>query len=174
MIRLEQFLESDCDPLIAVVPDARFLLQWAGPNYRHPLDATQLKRTLARAIGKQPSVKVFKAVLQTTSQVVGHIQLMNIDYDRECCRIGRVMIFPGHQGAGLGKEMVRLAVREAFDYLGLAEITLGVFDFNKAAIATYQRLGFEEYRLKIGAFTFRDEAWNLMEMRLINASLGHA
>ncbi len=166
MIRLEKFLESDCDPLIALVPDARLLLQWAGPNYRHPLDAIQLKRTLAKAAGEQPSVKVFKAVLRTTSQVVGHIQLMNIDYTRACCRIGRVMIFPDYQGTGLGKEMVRLAAREAFDTLGLVEITLGVFDFNKAAIATYQSLGFKEYRLKMGAFTFRDEAWNLMEMKL--------
>jgi RimJ/RimL family protein N-acetyltransferase len=91
---------------------------------------------------------------------------MNIDYTRACCRIGRVMIFPDHPGTGLGKEMVRLAVREAFDNLGLVEITLGVFDFNTAAIATYQSLGFKETGLKMGAFTFRDEAWNLMEMKL--------
>jgi RimJ/RimL family protein N-acetyltransferase len=169
MIRLENFFESDCDSLIAFVPDARFLLQWAGPNYRHPLDTIQLKRTLARTAGEQPPVKVFKAVLRTTSQVVGHIQLMNIDYSRACCRIGRVMIFPDHQGAGLGKEMVRLAVREAFDNLGLVEITLGVFDFNKAAIATYKSLGFKEHGLKVGAFAFRDETWNPMEMKLINS-----
>ncbi|MCP4115075.1 MAG: GNAT family N-acetyltransferase [Desulfobacteraceae bacterium] len=168
-IRLERFLESDCDPLIDSVPDARFLLQWAGPNYLYPLDAAQLKRTLAKATGDQPSVKVFKAVLWRTSETVGHIQLMNIDYSRACCRIGRVMIFPGHQGAGLGKEMVRLAVREAFDNLDLVEITLGVFDFNKAAIATYQRLGFKVNGLKTGVVSFRDEAWNLMEMKLINA-----
>ena len=161
--RLDLFFH---DPLIASVPDARFLLQWAGPNYQYPLDAAQLKRTLAKAAGEQPSVKVFKAVLGTTSEVVGHIQLMNIDYKRGCCRIGRVMILPGHQGAGLGREMVRLAVWEAFDNLGLVEITLGVFDFNKAAIAAYQRLGFKPNGLKTGAVSFQDELWNLIEMKL--------
>jgi hypothetical protein len=55
LIKLQTFDESDFNQLIAAIPDARFLLQWAGPKYNFPLDVSQLKDTLAKTTGEQPS-----------------------------------------------------------------------------------------------------------------------
>lgn len=136
LIKLQTFYESDFKQLIAAVPDARFLLQWAGPKYTYPLDVSQLKDTVLKTYGEQSSFKVFKAIRSNTFETVGHIQLMNINYSAASCVLDRVLIFPDHRGNGFGKSMVKLAVKYAFENLGLHEITLNVFDFNKNAIAS--------------------------------------
>jgi len=166
LIKLHQFDEKDFTKLISTVPDARFLLQWAGPKYIYPLDVAQLNDTLAKTTGEQPSFKVFKATGSDDSEAIGHIQLMNIGYSNSTCILGRVLIFPEHRGKGSGKEMVRRVVEYAFTNLGLHEITLDVFDFNASAISTYKSVGFVEYEFNKGARQFQDECWNIIKMKL--------
>ena len=166
MVRLETFSENDFAQLKSAVPDSRFLLQWAGPKYKYPLDDAQLLDTLSKTKGEQPSFKVFKAIEINASEVIGHIQLMDIDYCNLNCKLGRVLIFPEHRGRGFGKEMVKCAVEYAFKRLNLLEITLGVFDFNQSAISVYQGAGFLEYEFNKGARQFQNEKWNLIKMKI--------
>ncbi|RJR21685.1 MAG: N-acetyltransferase [Desulfobacteraceae bacterium] len=166
MLHLEPFDETDAFQLIREIPDDRFLLQWAGPKYRFPLDMAQIMDTLAKTCGKDPSHKVFKAVLKGHSETIGHIQLMDIDYGHKNCVLGRVLIFSGYRGRGFGSQMIECAVRYAFDGLGMSEITLGVFDFNQSAIATYRKVGFKVFQVNRGARPFRDEIWNVLKMRI--------
>jgi RimJ/RimL family protein N-acetyltransferase len=166
LINLQTFDETDFNQLIAAIPDARFLLQWTGQKYIYPLNVSQLRNTLKKTTGEQPTYKVFKAIRSNTSEPVGHIQLMDIDYSGASCVLGRVLIFPDHRGKGFGKAMVGLAVKDAFESLGLNEITLNVFDFNESAIATYKSIGFIDYQLKKGALMFQNETWNIIKMKL--------
>lgn len=166
MIELQPFNESGFNQLIAEIPDARFLLQWAGPKYAYPLNVAQLTDTLGKATGDQPSYRVFKAIRSDTSETVGHIQLMDIDYNTASCVLGRVLIFQGHRGNGFGKAIVESAVKDSFEYLGLNEITLGVFDFNTIAITTYKSIGFVEYQFNKGVRQFQNESWNVIKMKL--------
>ena len=166
MINLLQFNENDFSQLISEIPDACFLLQWAGPKYTFPLDSGQLSETLGKTVGNEPTFKVFKVIRSNTLETVGHIQLMNIDYDAERCSLGRVLIFKKYRGNGFGKEAVREAVRIAFENLGLNEIMLGVFEFNIAAIKLYKKIGFLEFQFLEGARQFKDEMWNLIRMNL--------
>ncbi len=166
MIRLQNFGGKDFNQLISAIPDARFLLQWAGPKYTYPLDFAQLNDTLAKTDGEQPSFKVFKATKVDGSEAIGHIQLMDIDYNNSSCILGRVLIFSEYRGRGFGKKLVNCAVEYAFVILGLHEITLGVFDFNQSAIVTYKRIGFVEYQFNKGARQFQNENWNVIKMKL--------
>jgi RimJ/RimL family protein N-acetyltransferase len=144
--------------------------QWAGPKYTYPLDTTQLSNTLAKTIGASPSYQVFKAIETDESETVGHIQLMDIDYNDGSCVIGRVLIFQKFRGNGFGRAMVQAAVDFVFDNLCLSEVTLGVFDFNMPAIATYKSLGFTEYQFIKGARRFENESWNAIKMKLYKKS----
>ncbi|SHI16268.1 GNAT family N-acetyltransferase [Desulfofustis glycolicus] len=166
MIELQPFNEGDFSKLIAEIHDARFLLQWAGPKYTYPLDAPQLRDSLANTNGEKPSFKVFKVIRSDTTETVGHIQLMDIDYDAASCILGRVLIFQNYRGNGSGKAMVKEAVKIAFEDLHLAEINLGVFDFNTPAIGVYKSIGFTEFQFKKGARQFQNESWNVIRMKL--------
>ncbi|MCL5735782.1 MAG: GNAT family N-acetyltransferase [Actinobacteria bacterium] len=165
-LKLQPFDESDFAPLIAQVPDARFLLQWAGPEYTFPLDPFQLRQTLAKAWGRVPGFKVYKAVLSASSQTVGHIQLMDIDHESGTCVLGRVLIFPEHRGQGLGKALVRAALTEAFRTVGLGKVTLLVFAFNKPAVATYCSLGFVRSLPDPAPHAVGGESWDVLAMEL--------
>jgi RimJ/RimL family protein N-acetyltransferase len=46
------------------------------------------------------------------------------------------------RGRGIGKEIVRSALRIAFDELGMHRVGLGVFSHNTAALACYEGVGF--------------------------------
>ena len=92
MLELRKFTESDYDQLISWVPDARFLMQWAGPKYRFPLNHAQLCETLKKSESKLPSYYVFKAIQVPNNDVIGHIQLMDVDYKKLTCMLGRVLI----------------------------------------------------------------------------------
>ena len=165
-LELRTFDDSDFNQLIAAIPDARFHLQWAGPEYTYPLDAAQLKETLSKTIGEAPSLRVYKAVLSSTGETVGHVQLMDIDHAKLTCVLGKVLVFPAHRSRGFGRLMVRLAVEEAFTGLGMHEVTLLVFDFNDAAIATYRSLGFVRSPPDPAALPFEDESWQAIRMAL--------
>ena len=165
-ITLKAFNEGDFSSLIDMIPDARFLLQWAGPKYTYPLDTLQLKETLTKTIGEYPSFAVYKAVCSRTFETLGHIQLLNIDNKTATCTLGRVLIFPKHENQGYGKIMINLAIKEAFDTFRLNEVKLNVFDFNKKAIAVYRSMGFIEYQFKENARHYRAETWNLVSMKL--------
>jgi RimJ/RimL family protein N-acetyltransferase len=167
MIELRPFEETDIPRLIAWIPDARFLLQWAGPQYKFPLDAVQLHATLETTKGDHPSHFMFTALQKAEGEVVGHIELMKVDYDTATAVLGRVLIGrPEWRARGFGRRMVEEAMRYAFDTLNLGTVTLGVFDFNIQAIACYHALGFAEYERNLTARQFGDEYWNLIMMRL--------
>lgn len=167
-LELRQFGEADFDDLISVVPDAAFVLQWAGPQYVFPLDREQLAATLAKTEGEYPSARMYKAVLPDGESgrffTVGHVQLLDIDRQYGVCVLGRVLIFPEHRGKGLGVAMVDAALREAFDNLGLKEVMLAVFDFNEPALRTYRGRGFENF--DHGEHKFAGEPWGYTRMSL--------
>ncbi len=166
VIELQPFNETDAAQLISEIPDARFLLQWAGPNYSYPLDVKQLNETLLKAEGKKPSAQMFKAVHQETAETAGHIQLMDIDYESSAGVLGRVLIFRNYRGCGLGKAMVQDMIEIAFSRFSLSDITLNVFDFNIPAIEMYTRIGFSTFEFKENARQFKNEHWNIIRMKL--------
>lgn len=164
-MRLLPFTRDDFGDLIAQVTDARFLLQWAGPEYRHPLDEVQLERTLRSTVGPLPSLYAFKAV-EDDGNTVGHVQLMGVDRGRSTAVLGRVLLFAEYRGRGMGRSLVALALSEAFDRLTLDLVTLHVFAFNRAAMATYEHLGFTAIPGGPGARVFEGERWEVVRMGL--------
>jgi RimJ/RimL family protein N-acetyltransferase len=167
MIELQPFQKEDCDRLISWIPDARFLMQFAGPKYTFPLDRLQIYKTMEKTEGNEPSYYMFKAVLLPENKVIGHIELMNIDRQKSTTHIGSVIIGdPAIRGNGLGAEMINKAVDFAFNIIGVDEVTLSVYDFNKPAISCYKRSGFEEYRFKSKGRRFENEYWDMIVMRL--------
>lgn len=168
MITLRPFERSDFARLIGWVDSPAFLLQWAGPLFTYPLDATQLERYLAEAQQQPPARVIFTAVDDATGAAVGHIELAKIDVRNRSASLSRVLIGDApRRGKGAGVEMVRRALEVGFGRLGLHRIDLVVFDFNLGAIACYERAGFAiEGRLR-EARRFGEEFWTLIQMSIL-------
>ena len=168
MIALRPFARADFARLIGWIPSPEFLLQWAGPAFTFPLDTTQLERYLLEAEGDAPSRMIFTAVEADTGTAVGHIELARIDRRNRSATLSRVLIGEiGRRGQGAGLEMVRRVLRVGFEQLRLHRIDLVVFDFNRSAIACYERAGFVKEGCLREARRFGEEYWSLVQMSIL-------
>ena len=73
---------------------------------------------------------------------------------------------PGIRGKGYGEQMLRLAVKYAFEIAGLQSVALHVFDCNTPAIGLYKKTGFQETAVTPECFAFRDEVWGRCKMEI--------
>lgn len=79
MIHLEPFTSADIDRLIGWIPDASFMLQWAGPTFTWPLTRDQLERDVI-ALKPDGAHRMYRAANQNGA-IVGHIEIKAIDLD---------------------------------------------------------------------------------------------
>ena len=80
---------------------------------------------------------------------VGVIGLMNVSEANSSADLSIIVGSAEDRDQGVGSEAIRLLLDYAFGSLGLNRVGLSVFDFNKAAISAYEKVGFShEGRLK--------------------------
>ncbi len=161
MIILETFEKRDIPELLDWMKDsdAEFLIQFAGPKYRFPLDEKQLLDTL-----DDQSILVFKAIEETTGTAIGHCQLMKIDLPNKRASIARVLIKPDNRGLGYGYAMLKELINYAKSVLKLKQLNLRVFDFNQSAIKCYLKLGFVESKRENVVFQEINKTWDCITM----------
>lgn len=73
--------------------------------------------------------------------LLGYVQISEILWPQGSGWI-TLAVGPEHQGRGVGREALRLALRFAFEEVNLRRVQLTVFSYNAVAIALYERLGF--------------------------------
>ncbi|HEX7065214.1 MAG TPA: GNAT family protein [Bacillales bacterium] len=169
MIELQPLEEKDFDRLIEWVESPEFLMQWAGPAFTYPLDKSQLGQHLESAQGENSDKVVYKAVDTDTDEVVGHIEWSHIDRQNQNARLSRVLIAPDARGGGSGTEMVKEMVRLGFEEFEFHRIELHVFEFNKGAIACYEKAGFQKEGLIREARKFGNEFWSAYRMSILES-----
>ncbi|RXJ04575.1 N-acetyltransferase [Anaerobacillus alkaliphilus] len=168
MIELRYFVRSDFNQLISWVNSPEFILQWAGTSFVYPLDEAQLENYIENANHENADILIYKVVDTKTNDVIGHISLGRIDRKNRSARIGRVLVGANAvRGMGIGQQMIREVLKVAFEELSLHRVSLGVFNFNTAAIACYEKVGFVKEGLHRDIAKNGDEYWSLWEMSML-------
>jgi RimJ/RimL family protein N-acetyltransferase len=168
MITLKYFVPSDFQTLIQWVDSPAFLLQWAGSSFHYPLTEAQLAEYVRDANQEGSTKLIFSVVHEETNKVIGHISLTKIDQRNKSARIGRVLV--GDQrfrGQGIGELMIQKILEIAFNQLKLHRVNLGVFDFNFAAIACYEKAGFTKEGFLRDTCKYEDTYWSQWEMSIL-------
>jgi RimJ/RimL family protein N-acetyltransferase len=142
-IELKPFTREDFNRLIGWVPTEEFMVQWSGPFFTFPLDEAQLEGYLQSAQQLPPPRIIYKAVDRSTCEVVGHIELNNIDPRNQAATLSKVLVGkPDARGRGIGTQMVLALLEIAFGEMHLHRIDLRVFDWNTSAVRSYLKIGF--------------------------------
>ncbi|MGH4122844.1 MAG: GNAT family N-acetyltransferase [Clostridium sp.] len=168
LIKLEKFKTCDVGTLASWIPNKEFLLQWAGPAYTFPLTKDQLQDEINMMSSENPKTLMFTARIADTNEMVGHIQLLGIDLVNSSACIGRVLV--GNESLrnkGIGMEMINGILAIAFETFKLHRVYLGVFDFNKSAIACYEKVGFKIEGTSRDFRKINDEYWSLINMSIL-------
>ena len=161
MLILEKFEKKDMPEFLDWLKDsdAEFLIRFAGPGYRFPLDEEQLLDTL-----HDKSSLVFKATEQAAGKMIGHCQLMSINFDDKTASVGRVLIKPEERGFGYGYAMLKQLMDYADNNLKLKQLNLRVYDFNESAYQCYLKLGFAESKREKIVLQEINKTWNRITM----------
>ncbi|OGX88534.1 GNAT family N-acetyltransferase [Hymenobacter glacialis] len=169
MIVLEPFTPTDFPQLIDWVSDERLMKEWSGSMFSFPLTEAGLTWYIEDSNNlEDPSVFIYKAVESATGTTVGHISLGGISQRDRAGRITRVLV--GHSTArrrGICQGMVKALLRIGFEDLNLHRISLGVYDFNHAAINCYLKAGFQQEGVMRDVVRHDDEYWSLIEMGML-------
>jgi RimJ/RimL family protein N-acetyltransferase len=126
------------------------------------LEATE--RWIERALGDDAFCAF---AIDADGTHVGNVVLDQIDRHRGMARFHIYLGEASVRGHGVGGKATSLAVRHAFDVLGLFKVWLTVHADNKAAIAAYERAGFRhEGRLR-AEFLFRGKRLDALYMGIL-------
>ncbi len=170
MISLELMEKEDLQKIIEwnTNKSADYLLQWAGPKFTYPLMLDELERYFMEEVHDLNSdILLYKIILVSTNEIIGTIELREIDKVNKIARVCRFLIGKNtNRAKGIGKKVLEEILRNGFEDRGLEKITLGVFDFNTSAIKCYEKVGFIKKNFIENARKSSTGYWNLYEMAI--------
>ncbi|RYF91347.1 MAG: N-acetyltransferase [Chitinophagaceae bacterium] len=169
MIKLEYFTPNDFTQLINWIDSEELLVNWAGSLFSYPLTWQSMDWYISNTNDLASSdAFVYKVVEVESGEIIGHISLGGISRKNRSARISRVLLgSTQHKGKGYCKEMIRAVLKIGFEELNLHRISLGVYDFNTAALNCYKSAGFSVDGVSRDVLLHKGEWWSLVEMSVL-------
>lgn len=170
MVKLDLLEKEDLKKFIEwnVNKSADYLLQWAGTLYSYPLTLAQVENYFQNEVKKDNSnIIVYKIRLINTGEIIGSIELREVDKDNKVGRICRFLIGEeNNRGKGIGTKVLKEAIKIGFEDIKFEKITLGVFDINQNAIRCYENTGFTKEKILKNARKLSTGYCNIYEMAI--------
>ncbi len=170
MVTLEYFDREDFKQLIEWMNTEHLITNWAGSLFKFPLTEDSLDWYIEDTNDFENSdAFIYKAVDTKTNKTVGHISLGSISQKNRSARISRVLVGnTAERGKGYCTGMINAVLKIGFEEMELHRISLGVYDFNKAAIRCYENCGFVKEGLMRDVLKYDDGTyWSLYEMSIL-------
>ena len=165
MLSLRPYKACDAKFIVSWIKDEYAFRQWSADRYpTYPITAQDMNHYYDK---DKENNGIWGMTAFNESGVLGHFTMRFTDEEKKVIRLGFVIIDDEKRGQGYGKEMLRLAIRFAFDFVHADKITLGVFENNPAAIRCYQSAGFQSVILdETECYRCMGETWKCMEMEI--------
>ena len=169
MIKLEYFERSDFDQLIEWIKDDELLMNWSGSLFNFPLTTKSLEWYIDDVNDINTSdAFIYKAIDTSTGNTIGHISLGSISRKNSSARISRVLVGGiDSRGKGCCQQMIKAVLKIGFEDLKLHRISLGVYNFNTAAIHCYQKSGLVIEGTTRDVLNYKGNWWSLIEMSIL-------
>lgn len=156
MLRLRPYTKADAPTILSWCTDEKGFYQWtAGVMGAYPLTEERFAFVTT----------LMPFTVFDENGIVGFFTLRNPGESLDELRFGFVIIDPKLRGKGLGKEMLRLGLRFAFDVYGARKVSLGVFENNRAAYHCYRAAGFVDVVMDpVETYHVMGEDWTCLEL----------
>lgn len=164
MLRIRPFKMSDASYIVKWLNDEREFKMWSADKFNYPLTIEQLASY--KELYEQDEFGWIFVALDEKGIPVGHFLMRMADYEKESVHLGFIVVDPEMRGKGYGAEMVKLAIKYAFEMLKVSRVTLGVFDVNPGAEVCYKKVGFLTESYLKEALTYKNEKWGIYNMAI--------
>lgn len=162
-LTLRPYQPSDAGVITSWLKSEYLMRQWSADRYeRYPVTPEDMDTYHKRYIDGQHSRAL---TMVYGNDIVGYITLRTPADDSTEQRLGFVIVDDSKRGRGLGKALVSMAVKYAYETLGATKVSLGVFENNPSAIHCYEAAGFHRVsRPEAESYQCLGETWNCIEM----------
>jgi RimJ/RimL family protein N-acetyltransferase len=137
---------------------------WAGyPARPEPLTDERMAQWYDQAATDQE--RMFFTIYETGAwRAIGFCVLRDIDPRHRTAEFGLTIGDRADRGKGYGTEAVKLLLDLAFTALGLNNVQLQVYEFNRAGLRSYQKAGFKEIGRRRRAHFMGGRFWDVIYM----------
>ena len=161
-MKLRKFeIETDFEMMKDWVTDERTHAMWCANLIKYPLSKEHLAEALKEAADRFGDVPY--VALSDDDKAVGFF-CYTLNNETKEGMLKFVVVDPEARGKGTAREMLSLAVKQAFEDSDVAGVQLNVFPENVRAKKCYEKAGFVERNLTPNAFSYKDEAWGRCNM----------
>lgn len=161
MLHLRPYRPADAEKIASWVTDETIFYRWsAGRHGEYPMPPERLNEDYAEALLRDD---FFAWTAYDEQGPAGHLITRFTDAEKKVLRLGFVVVDSTRRGKGYGRELIRLALRYAFDVLQVERVTIGVFADNLPARRCYQAAGFTEVPGE-ETYELMGENWTCIEM----------
>ena len=165
MLRLRPYKKCDAKYIVSWIKDEVSFRKWCADRYEsYPINADDMNKHYSDF---DELDTFFQMTAIDESGVVGHLIMRFIDEEKKILRFGFVIVDDTKRGKGYGKELLRLAVKYAFEILRVEKITLGVFENNTSAYWCYKAAGFSDVETEEEEYyPIMSEQWKCLELEM--------
>lgn len=164
-MRIRPYLNKDFDVIAGWITDERSHALWCANLIPYPLEKKSfddLLQQFEERFGDSPFVAT-----TDDGRVVGFF-CFSVNLNTNEGMLKFVVVDDTMRNKGCGYEMLKLAVKYAFEIAKADAVQLNVFSENPGAMKCYQKVGFKERTLTENAFHFKEEAWGRCNMFIMN------
>lgn len=161
MLRLRPYKPCDAKTIEKWILDRDVFMKWGGERFgEFPVSAQVINEKYTLYNGDCAEEDNFYPwiALDDENHVVGHFIMRYLNGNNRLLRFGWVIVDDARRGKGYGTEMLQTGLKYAFDILGAAQVTIGVYENNEPAHKCYQKAGFADRE------TVSAKPWNIIEM----------
>lgn len=144
MLRLRAYKSCDAKQIVNWCKDEDTYLKWSGWRFgSYPIKSDDIDYKYKNNNGDCIEEDNFYPMTAfDDAGAVGHFIMRYINGNNKILRFGWVVVDPNKRGQGYGKEMLKLALKYAFEILKVTKVTIGVFENNMSAYYCYKAVGF--------------------------------
>lgn len=163
MLRLRPYKACDAETIVSWIKDETTFYKWSADRYgKYPITADDMN---ALYDASAFSDGFFEMTAFDESGTAGHLIMRFIDEEKKILRFGFIIVDDAKRGKGYGKQMLKLAIKYAFEILMVDKITIGVFENNESAYHCYRSVGFQKTE-RIESYHILGEEWKCRELEL--------
>ena len=159
-MNIRPYVPGDFDAVSSWIPDERTHAMWSANQFRFPLTRENFEQTLEQHAGTSGD-RPFVAVSDDGTVTGFFCYSLNAENKEGMLKF--IVVNSELRGRGIGQEMLRLAVKNAFES-GAESVQLMVFQQNIRAKSCYEKAGFTERRTETGVFRYGNELWDRCNM----------